>query len=221
LLKTAQCCHTSATICVSHLGTVEVLAVWLKLSAVVVLLMFGSSSQLVAQERVEVGIFVDYLGISQTNTNNFGVGGRFGYRIHRKLTMEGELAYDYGINFHEAYRNIANGDITAIERTSIGVTHGLFGPTLQPGEGRFRPFVTLKGGFMDFRLSPSLLPLSIVESTLLGIRTSSLNAAMYPGAGVEASLGPVGLRFELGDEIYFNSGAHSNLRFTFGPILRF
>ena len=42
-----------------------------------------------------------------------------------------------------------------------------------------------------------------------------------PGAGVEASLGPVGLRLELGDDIYFNSGAHNNLRVTFGPILRF
>jgi hypothetical protein len=135
--------------------------------------------------------------------------------------MEGELAYDYGINFHEVYRNIANGDITAIERTSIGVTHGLFGPTLQAARGRFRPFVTLKGGFMDFRLSPSLLPISTVESRLIGIRTSSLNVAMYPGAGVEGSLGPVGLRFELGDDIYFNSGTHNNLRITFGPILRF
>jgi hypothetical protein len=176
---------------------------------------------LFAQERVVVGIFVDYLSISQTDTNNFGVGGRFGYRIHRKVMIEGELAYDYGINFHETYRNITNGDITAIERTSIGVTHGLLGPTLQPAKGRFRPFVTLKGGFMDFRLSPSLLPLSTAESTLIGIRTSSLNVAMYPGAGVEASLGPVGLRFELGDDIYFNSGAHNNLRITFGPILRF
>ena len=174
-----------------------------------------------AQERVEAGIFLDYLGISQTNTDNFGVGGRFGYRIHRKVMMEGELAYDFGINFHEAYRNITNGNITAIEGTSIGVTHGLFGPTLKPAKGGFRPFVTVKGGFIDFRLSPSLLPLSTFESTLLGIRTSSLNVAIYPGAGVEASLGPVGLRFELGDEIYFNNGAHNNLRITFGPIFRF
>jgi hypothetical protein len=74
---------------------------------------------------------------------------------------------------------------------------------------------------MDFRLSPGLLPLSTVESTLLGLRTSSLNVAVYPGAGVEASLGPVELRFELGDDIYFNSGVHNNLRITFGPILRF
>jgi len=196
--------------------------VWREIALIpIALLLCGSAPRLFAQERVEVAIFLDYLSISQTNTNNFGVGGRFGYRIHRKLMMEGELAYDYGINFHEAYRNITNGDITAVERTSIGVTHGLFGPTLQPDKGRFRPFVTLKGGFMDFRLSPSLVPLSTVESTLLGIRTSSLNVAMYPGAGVEASLGPVGLRFELGDELYFNSGAHNNVRITFGPILRF
>jgi hypothetical protein len=200
----------------------EVHAVWHKFAPIVMaLLLCGSSPPLFAQERVGAGIFLDYLSISQTNTNNFGLGGRFGYRIHRRVMMEGELAYDYGINFHEAYRNLTNGDITAIEHTSIGVTHGLFGPTLQPAKGRFRPFVTLKGGFIDSRLSPSLLPLSTVESTLLGIRTSSLNVAMYPGAGVEASLGPVGLRFELGDNIYFSSGVHNNLRITFGPILRF
>jgi hypothetical protein len=201
----------------------EAHAVWRKFAPIVMaLLLCGSSPPLFAQERVEAGIFLDYLSISQTSTNNFGVGGRFGYRIHRKVMMEGELAYDYGINFQEAYRNITNGNITAIGRTSIGVTHGLFGPTLKPAKGGgFRPFVTLKGGFIDFRLSPSLLPLTTFESTLLGIRTSSLNVAMYPGAGVEASLGPVGLRFEMGDDIYFNNGAHNNLRITFGPILRF
>jgi len=188
---------------------------------VMALLSCVESSSLFAQKRVEAGIFLDYLSISQTNTNNFGVGGRFGYRIHRNLMMEGELAYGYGINFGEAYRNVANGNITAIERTSVGVTHGLFGPTLQPAKGGFRPFATMKGGFTDFRLSPSLLPFGNVVSTILGIRTSSLNVAIYPGGGVEASLGPVGLRLELGDEIYFNNGAHNNLRITFGPILRF
>jgi len=185
------------------------------------LLVCGGSASLCAQKRIEAGVFIDYLGISQTNTNNFGVGGRFGYRVHRNVMFEGELAYDYGINFDEAYRDITNGDIVAIEHTSVGVTHGLFGPMLEPAKGVFRPFATLKGGFVDFRLSPGLLPFSNVVSTILGIRTSSLNAAMYPGAGAEASLGPVGLRLELGDEIYFNHGAHNNLRITFGPILRF
>jgi len=183
-------------------------------------LLLGTSS-LYAQKRVEAGLFLDYLSVSQTSTNNFGLGGRFGYRIHRDVMLEGELAYDYGLNFEEAYRNIANENLAALERTSVGVTHGLVGPKLQPSGGGFRPFVTLKGGFMDFRLSPGLLPLSNAVSTLLGLRTSSLNAAIYPGAGVEAAIGPVGLRFEVGDEVYFNNGAHNNLRVTFGPILRF
>ncbi|HET7891731.1 MAG TPA: hypothetical protein VFL34_09405 [Candidatus Sulfotelmatobacter sp.] len=187
--------------------------------AVVCFLMFTASSAL--SQRVEAGIFLDYVGISQTSTNNFGVGARLGFGIHRNVLLEGEFAYDYGINFDEAYRNIAHGNITAIERTSIGVTQGLIGPKLQPSGGGFRPYVTLKGGFVDFRLSPSLLPYSDVASTVFGLRTSSLNAAIYPAAGVEATIGPLGLRLEAGDEIYFNSGAHNNLRITFGPILRF
>jgi hypothetical protein len=197
-------------------------AVWRKFALLITaVLFFGGSPRSFAQDRVEAGVFFDYLGISQTNTNNFGLGARFGYRVHRKVMIEGELAYDYGINFSEAYRNITNGNITAVAHTSIGVTHGLVGPTLLSEKGRLRPFVTLKGGLIDFRLSPSLLPLTTFESTLLGIRTSSVNMALYPGAGVEASLGPIGLRLEFGDEIYFNNGAHNNVRVTFGPILRF
>ena len=181
----------------------------------------GCPSLVFAQKRIEAGVFLDYLNVSQTRTNNFGVGGRFGLRVHRNVMVEGELAYDYGINFDEVFRSIANGNITAIESSSIGVTHGLFGPKLQSSSGGFRPFISFKGGFVDFRLSPSLIPYSNVVSVLTGIRTSNLNGAIYPAGGLEAVLGPLGLRLELGAEIYFNHGAHSNLRITFGPTLRF
>jgi hypothetical protein len=166
-------------------------------------------------------LLLDYLSVSQTKTDNFGVGGRLGIRVHRNVMAEGELAYDYGVNFREVYLDVANGRLTAIENTSIGVTEGLFGPKLQRADGHLRPFVTLKGGFIDFRLSPSLIPYSGVASTLLGIRDSNLNGAIYPGGGATATLGPVGLRLEFGDLIYFNEGAHNNLRITFGPIVRF
>src|ERR1700746_3488901 len=137
-----------------------------------VILLSCASSCLLAQSRVETGVFIDYLSISQTSTDNFVIGGRLGYRAYHHAMLEGELAYDYGITFDEAYRNISNGDIAAIERTSIGVTHGLFGPTLAPAKGSFRPFVTLKGGFVDFRFSTSLLPYSDVASAVFGLRTS-------------------------------------------------
>ena len=186
-----------------------------------ILVLIGSRRLVSAQKRVEIGVFLDYLHVAQTSTNNFGVGGRFGLRVHRDVMMEGELAYDYGINFDEVFRDAANGNIAAIGRTSIGVTQGLFGPKLQSSHGGFRPFISFKGGFVDFRLSPSLVPYSNVVSALTGIRTSNLNGAIYPAGGLEAILGPLGLRVELGDEIYFNNGAHSNLRITFGPTLRF
>lgn len=184
-------------------------------------LLCGTSRLVCAQNHVEAGLLLDYLSISQTKTNNFGVGGRLGYRVYHNVMVEGELTYGYGVNFQEVYRDITNGDINAIEQTSIGITDGQFGPMLQPAHGHFRPFVTLKGGFIEFRLSPSLIPYSGVVSTALGIRTSRLNAELYPGGGAEATLGPVGLRLEFGDAIYFNDGAHNNLRIKFGPILRF
>jgi hypothetical protein len=129
-------------------------------SVAMALLLCAISPQSHAQKRVEVGVFLDYLSISQTKTNNFGLGGRFGYRIHRRIILEGELAYGYGINFNEAFRDISNSNIAAIQRTSIGVTHGLLGSKLQPARERgFHPFLTATAGFVDFRLSPSLLPL--------------------------------------------------------------
>jgi hypothetical protein len=51
------------------------------------LLLIESPSLLFAQKRMEVGIFLDYLNVSQTSTNNFGVGGRFGYGVHRDAMM--------------------------------------------------------------------------------------------------------------------------------------
>jgi hypothetical protein len=174
-----------------------------------------------AQKHAEAGLLLDYTGISQTNTPNLGLGGRFGYRLSNYALIEGEFAYDYGVNFDEVYRDIENGNIVAIESTSIGVTQGLVGPMLHPPHGHLRPFVTVKGGFIDFRLSPSLIPYSGVVSSVLGIRTSSLNAALYPAGGLEPAIGPVGLRLEFGDLIYFNQGAHNNLRITFGPVVRF
>ena len=187
--------------------------------AIAVLLLGGNLCVAHAQKRVEAGLLLDYLSVSQTQTNNFGVGGRVGFRVHRNVMAEGEFAYDYG--FSGLDDNIASGNLTAIEQTSIGVTQCLFGPKLQPAHGHLRPFVTLKGGFIDFRLSPSLLPYSGIVSTVLGIRDSHLNAALYPGGGAEATLGPLGLRLEFGDLIYFNDGGHNNLRITIGPILRF
>ena len=38
---------------------------------------------------------------------------------------------------------------------------------------------------------------------------------------LEGHLGPIGLRMETGDEVYFAGHAHNNVRVAFGPFLRF
>jgi len=48
-----------------------------------------------------------------------------------------------------------------------------------------------------------------------------VKAALYPGVGGEAFWGPLGLRLDAGDEIYFANGARNNLRIAFGPTIRF
>lgn len=52
------------------------------------------------------------------------------------------------------------------------------------------------------------------------LRAQNMNAALMPGGGVEGFIGPVGLRLDVGDEMYFNHGTN-HLKITFGPCIRF
>jgi len=53
------------------------------------------------------------------------------------------------------------------------------------------------------------------------IKYGNTHGVFYPGVGVEAFAGPVGLRLDVGDEMYFLDGAHNNLRIAAGPQFRF
>jgi len=44
---------------------------------------------------------------------------------------------------------------------------------------------------------------------------------LYRGGGPEGYVGPIGLRFDAGDEVYFDHGTHNNSRVAFGPYIRF
>jgi hypothetical protein len=58
-------------------------------------------------------------------------------------------------------------------------------------------------------------------SSVDNLRAKNVMAVFYPGGGVEGRVGPVGLRLDAGDEMYFNDGTHHNLRVAFGPYIRF
>jgi hypothetical protein len=128
------------------------------------------------------------------------------------------MSYDFNRAFTETFDN-GTGTITT-QNSNIKVLHGLFGPKIQT-RGPVRLFATLKGGFINFRVDPAPGSFAGFTSSIDNLRTNNVSGALYPGGGVEAFFGPIGLRLEVGDEIFFANGAHNNWKVSFGPQIRF
>jgi hypothetical protein len=171
------------------------------------------------EDHYQVGVFADYFRLSQTHTNLAGLGARFGTTVFRGIQLEGEMGYDFDQAFTESFTN-GTGTVT-LQRSNLRALHGEFGPKLSLGHLPFHPFVTLKGGFMNFNLSNAPATVGTFLSSVDNLRRQNTNAVLYPGGGLDGHLGPVGLRLDIGDEMYFNRGTHSNLRISVGPYLRF
>jgi hypothetical protein len=171
-----------------------------------------------AQDHAEVGAFADYFKLGETNTSFVGLGGRAAVNLHRHIQIEAEMSYDFNQVFTEGFTN-PSGTVTT-QNSDIKVLHGLFGPKFQTS-GPVRFFVTVKGGFADFRFDPVPASFNGFTSSVNNLRASNVDAVFYPGAGVEAFLGPIGFRLEAGDEVVFVNGAHNSWRVSFGPQLRF
>jgi hypothetical protein len=173
-----------------------------------------------AQDHFQVGAYADYFRISQTKTNMAGLGARVGVKALSHVMLEGEMSYDFNQAFAEGFTNPSGGAIT-FQNSNLKVLHGLFGPKIIAGHGAIRPFLTVKGGIINFRLDPRPASFSGFASSVDNLRVNNVSGTLYPGAGLEGHIGPVGLRLEAGDEIYFAGGAHHNPRITFGPFIRF
>jgi hypothetical protein len=171
-------------------------------------------------DHVQVGAYADYFHLSQTNTNFAGVGGRLTFTAYRVVKFEGEMSYDFDQVFTEGFTDTSTGTVS-INRSNIRLLHGMFGPKVEIGHFPIHPFVTVKGGFMDFRFDNRPANFDTFASSVEGLRANNVNGVFYPGGGLEGHIGPVGLRLDVGDEIYFNSGTHNNLRVAFGPYIRF
>lgn len=171
-----------------------------------------------AQEHFQVGAYADYFRLSQTSTNMAGLGGRAGFKVFPHLMLEGEMSYDFDQAFTEVCRNCP---ILTVAPSNLKVLHGLFGPKIVAGHGAIRPFITVKGGFVNFRLDPRPASFAGFVSAVDNLRSNNLSGTFYPAGGLEGHIGPVGLRLEAGDEIYFAGGKHQNLRVSFGPFMRF
>lgn len=173
-----------------------------------------------AQDHIQVGAYGDYFRLSQTNTNMAGLGGRAGFGFLPHVMVEAEINYDFEQAFTEGFTNTTGGGVTFVN-SNLKVLHGLGGFKIVGGHHAITPFLTLKGGFVNFQLNPRPAGFSGLVSSVQNLRANNVSGALYPGAGVEGHLGPIGLRLEAGDEIYFAGTTHHNARVSFGPFLRF
>ena len=185
--------------------------------------LFFATPILLAQEggrsdHVEVGVFAEYFRFTDPGPtiNYVGVGGRAAFNVHPRMQLEAEMGYDFGRNYTNSFHN---GITIATVQNQVRVLHGLFGPKFQTGAGALRLFLTGKVGFENFDVTGQSAPAGFV--TAVGLGSSATYFAVYPGGGLEAFLGPIGLRAEIGDNIFFNNGAHNNLRISLGPQFRF
>jgi hypothetical protein len=183
--------------------------------------LFLSVPMLMAQahsDHIEVGAFADYfrLGDSSPTRNFIGVGGRAAFALRPSVQLEAEMAYDFKRNYTSTF---TDGVSTELVNTSFRTLHGFFGPKFQTGSGPFRVFVTGKVGFDNFSINNQNATSGFVNT--VGLTNGATFFAVYPGGGIEAFAGPIGVRAEIGDDIYFNNGGHNNLRVTFGPQFRF
>jgi len=183
---------------------------------------FAAVPSLMAQssgDHIEAGVFADYFKLSVTNPDiNFvGLGARAGFNVHRNIQIEAEMSYDFKRNFTSTF---SNGFTTELVTTRLRTLHALFGPKFETNAGPVRAFATFKAGFVNF--STSNQNASVGFTGALGsVTTGNTRPALYPGVGAETFWGPIGLRLDVGDEIYLDNGRHNNLKATFGPTIRF
>ena len=182
--------------------------------------LFMLAPALFAQNDGEVGVFADYtrLGTGGGNALNYvGVGARVGFNVHPNVVLEAEGSYDPNRSY--AYQ-VGTGGVFTTYNANLHIANAMFGPKFQFGTGAVRAFVTVKGGLLTFRGgNPSFI--GVVNA----IPTGDTDAVVYPGGGLEAFAGPIGIRFDVGDEIYFAgshaNGVHNNLKVSLGPAIRF
>ena len=166
----------------------------------------------------EIGVQANYLRLANFNDlNTLGVGANLDFNVNRHVQFESQMAYNFERN---TTTTTDTGGFTSFNRTGLRTLTGLFGPKFISGTGAWRVFGTLQGGFIHFNTS-NKGPISGFVGSVGSVTDFGTHAVFYPGVGVEAFAGPIGLRLDVGDEMYFNDGAKNNLRVAIGPQFRF
>ena len=191
---------------------------------------YGHENNRWTENHGEIAAYGDMFRVKPNGGNavNFlGLGARLGFNVHPNVALEAEMSYDFQQNYTVVTTSGSGGSGTGtVTSTTItGRTRpitGLFGPKFQFGtSGPFRAFLTGKLGFVEFSHTSAAASGSTFANSFDSFGGGTTHLAAYPGGGIEGFFGPIGLRLEAGDEVYWNNGTYNNLRVTFGPTIRF
>lgn len=169
--------------------------------------------------KIQAGLFADYFRSGATGTNMFGLGGRVGIDLVPHLSLEGDMAFDFNRGFTNAFSYDQGG--ASFITSGVKTLDAFFGPRYTFTHGRIRPFVELKAGFIDYMFNNVPVGSTSVSNGIQNLLNNGMNAALLAGGGVEGKAGPVALRLDVADQMYFNHGPQQGLRVTFGPVIRF
>lgn len=171
-------------------------------------------------DHINVGVYGNFFRLSDSDVDLAGVGARVSFHLLPLVMLEAESTYNFESAFSQGFSD-ANGTVV-VSRSHVRSLDGLLGPKVHLPFGPFHLFVTAKGGFINFNLNTNTpATLDTVSSTFSGLNGTNLFGVFYPGGGAEAFWGPIGVRVDVGDEIFYHRGAHNNLRVSFGPTIRF
>ncbi len=176
----------------------------------------------------EVTGFGDYFRFNPSgsahSTNFVGVGGLVGFSLHPNVAIEGQMSYDFERNYTSVSGTPGSfGGTSTTVVSRVRPISGLFGPKFQLGTSSpIRLFVTGKAGFLDLTASNASPSTTSFGNSFSSFGGNATHFAVYPGGGLEMFFGPLGIRAEAGDELYwYNGNTYNNLRVAVGPSFRF
>ena len=88
------------------------------------------------------------------------------------------MSYDFNQTFTEGFSDTSTGSIT-FNRSSLRILHGEFVPKINIGYHAIQPFVTLKGGLVNFRFDPAPGTVGTFLSSVKGLRANNVNGVLY------------------------------------------
>jgi hypothetical protein len=116
-------------------------------------------------------------------------------------------------------QTFSDGVSTEAVTSHLRTLHGFLGPKFRTGPGPFR--VSLQGR-LDSRISAS--PIRMLAQALRtpwALQLAARSSQSVRAGGFEALAGPIGVRAEIGDDIYFVNRSHNNMRIGLGAQFRF